>query len=335
MLKELSEPAGAIIYCSRFKVNMEKDTFFSFSFYLAALVLPTVWVFFSFIILTCRKVTPLWVCWSCGGLSIRRAMPCCSAHLTETSWRGSAGGRSVPLTLWETSQETERQVSGWVDRAQPPKSHCNTFKITVVFLFAQIVLVDDEEDSTGLTDRGRCPVDLQLEWVLGKMPQKEFKMERLPPKLQSLVLPAGLSIRDALERVLRLPAVASKRYLTNKVCVLHLCSTSLQAQYTCAHSTICLPFQVDRSVTGLVAQQQCVGPLHTPLADVAVVALSPFSLEGAATSIGEQPVKGLVCPAAGARMAVGEALTNLVFARVTALKVIGWWVQKKHTQTGI
>lgn len=81
--------------------------------------------------------------------------------------------------------------------------------------------------------------------------------------------------------------------------------------------------QVDRSVTGLVAQQQCVGPLHTPLADVAVVALSPFSLEGAATAIGEQPIKGLVCPAAGARMAVGEALTNLVFARVTALKVSG------------
>lgn len=91
----------------------------------------------------------------------------------------------------------------------------------------------------------------------------------------------------------------------------------------CRHSVVprrCLS-QVDRSVTGLIAQQQCVGPLHTPLADMAVVALSPFGLEGAATSIGEQPVKGLVCPAAGARMAVGEALTNLVFARVTALKV--------------
>lgn len=79
-------------------------------------------------------------------------------------------------------------------------------------------------------------------------------------------------------------------------------------------------------MTGLVAQQQCVGPLHTPLADVAVVALSPFSIEGAATAIGEQPIKGLVCPAAGARMAVGEALTNLVFARVTALKVRGSWI---------
>lgn len=84
-----------------------------------------------------------------------------------------------------------------------------------------------------------------------------------------------------------------------------------------------VPPQVDRSVTGLVAQQQCVGPLHTPLADVAVVALSPFGQQGAATAIGEQPIKGLLSPAAGARMAVGEALTNLVFAKVTALKVRG------------
>ncbi|XP_034036272.1 phosphoribosylformylglycinamidine synthase [Thalassophryne amazonica] len=157
----------------------------------------------------------------------------------------------------------------------------------------KIVLVDDEGGSEDETSRGHCPVDLQLDWVLGKMLQKEFKTERLAQTLQPLALPEGLTVRDALERVLRLPAVASKRYLTNKV---------------------------DRSVTGLVAQQQCVGPLHTPLADVAVVALSPFRLEGAATAIGEQPIKSLVCPAAGARMAVGEALTNLVFARVTALK---------------
>ncbi|XP_043076261.1 phosphoribosylformylglycinamidine synthase [Puntigrus tetrazona] len=157
----------------------------------------------------------------------------------------------------------------------------------------KIVLLDDLCKPTDGLDSGRCPVDLELDWVLGKMPQKEFVLERMAVSLQPLSLPVGLSVLPALERVLRLPAVASKRYLTNKV---------------------------DRSVTGLVAQQQCVGPLHTPLADVAVVALSPFSLQGAATAIGEQPIKGLVSPAAGARMAVGEALTNLVFARVSALK---------------
>lgn len=77
---------------------------------------------------------------------------------------------------------------------------------------------------------------------------------------------------------------------------------------------------MDRCVTGLVAQQQCVGPLHTPLADVAVVAISYFSMEGIATSIGEQPIKGLANEAAGARMTVAEALSNLVcYLRVSRI----------------
>uniref|UniRef100_A0A672UUP5 Phosphoribosylformylglycinamidine synthase n=1 Tax=Strigops habroptila TaxID=2489341 RepID=A0A672UUP5_STRHB len=160
----------------------------------------------------------------------------------------------------------------------------------------KIVLVDDLEAPVpegGSHEGLPTPVNLELEWVLGKMPQKEFVLQRVPPTLRPLELPPGLSVLRALERVLRLPAVASKRYLTNKV---------------------------DRSVTGLVAQQQCVGPLHTPLADVAVVALSHFDTVGAATALGEQPVKGLLDPGAGARLALAEALTNLVFARVTDLR---------------
>lgn len=78
--------------------------------------------------------------------------------------------------------------------------------------------------------------------------------------------------------------------------------------------------KVDRCVTGLVAQQQCVGPLHTPVADVAVTAVSYFSNKGIATSIGEQPIKGLVNEEAGARMTVAEALSNLVFAPITDLR---------------
>nr|XP_060636066.1 phosphoribosylformylglycinamidine synthase-like [Anolis sagrei ordinatus]XP_060636070.1 phosphoribosylformylglycinamidine synthase-like [Anolis sagrei ordinatus] len=164
----------------------------------------------------------------------------------------------------------------------------------------RIVLVDDTKHAASETEVAKgqvgerpTPVNLKLEWVLGKMPRKEFVLNHMNRALQPLDLPQDLSVVDALHRVLRLPAVASKRYLTNKV---------------------------DRSVTGLVAQQQCVGPLHTPLADVAVVALSHFETVGGATAIGEQPIKGLIDPAAGARLAVAEALTNLVFARVTDLK---------------
>nr|XP_025719929.1 phosphoribosylformylglycinamidine synthase [Callorhinus ursinus]XP_025719930.1 phosphoribosylformylglycinamidine synthase [Callorhinus ursinus] len=164
----------------------------------------------------------------------------------------------------------------------------------------RIVLVDDRECPVGGNGQkdgpplsSPTPVDLELDWVLGKMPRKEFFLQRSLPVLKPLALPPGLRVRQALERVLRLPAVASKRYLTNKV---------------------------DRSVGGLVAQQQCVGALQTPLADVAVVALSHQELVGAATALGEQPVKSLLEPKAAARLAVAEALTNLVFALVTNLR---------------
>ena len=73
---------------------------------------------------------------------------------------------------------------------------------------------------------------------------------------------------------------------------------------------------------GLVAQQQCCGPLQLPVADVAVMAQSHFGLTGAATAIGEQPIKGLIDPAAMARLALGEALTNIVWAAATSLQDI-------------
>ena len=61
--------------------------------------------------------------------------------------------------------------------------------------------------------------------------------------------------------------------------------------------------------------------MHTPVADVAVTALTMFDSVGVATAIGEQPIKGLIDPKCGARMTVGEALTNLVFAQISDLKV--------------
>lgn len=142
---------------------------------------------------------------------------------------------------------------------------------------------------------GSSPVNLELEKVLGRMPQKTFHLQSIRHDLEPLILPEDVTVKGALERVLRLLSVGSKRFLTNKV---------------------------DRSVTGLIVQQQCVGPLQLTLSDVAVVAQSHFSRTGAAISIGEQPVKGLISPSAMARMTVGEALTNMVWARITALEDI-------------
>ncbi|MCL7968389.1 MAG: phosphoribosylformylglycinamidine synthase [marine benthic group bacterium] len=158
----------------------------------------------------------------------------------------------------------------------------------------RIVLHDERDGST--------PVDLELEDVLGDMPRKTFDLERMTPVIEPLDLPPDLEVEDALDRVLRLLSVGSKRFLTTKV---------------------------DRSVTGLVARQQTAGPLQLTVADVAVIAQSHFGVTGGATAIGEQPIKSLLDPAAMARLSVGEALTNLVWARVSHLedvKCSGNWM---------
>jgi phosphoribosylformylglycinamidine synthase len=147
------------------------------------------------------------------------------------------------------------------------------------------IVVQDSRD-------GSHPVDLDLGKILCDMPQKTFYIDSLPNELAPLELPDHIGIEDSLRRIFRLPAVGSKGYLVRKV---------------------------DRSVTGLVARQQCCGPLHLPVADVSLVAQSHFGLTGAAIAIGEQPIKMLVNPAAGARMAVAEAMTNLMFARISDL----------------
>lgn len=144
--------------------------------------------------------------------------------------------------------------------------------------------------------------DLELEKVLGDMPQKCFEFKRTPQVLQPLDIAPETTLIGSLSRVLRLPSVCSKRFLTTKV---------------------------DRCVSGLVAQQQTVGPLQLPLSDVAVIAQTYTDLTGGACAIGEQPIKGLLNPKSMARLAVGEALTNLVWAKVTSLgdvKASGNWM---------
>ncbi len=89
--------------------------------------------------------------------------------------------------------------------------------------------------------------------------------------------------------MLQLEAVACKDWLTNKV---------------------------DRSVTGRVATQQTVGEIQLPLNNVGVMALDFTGQKGIATSIGHAPVAALANPEAGSRLAIAEALTNLIFAPI-------------------
>jgi phosphoribosylformylglycinamidine synthase len=157
------------------------------------------------------------------------------------------------------------------------------------------VVVEDSKDGT-------TPVDLPLDLVLGKMPQKTFVDNHIDNKLQPLSLPDGTTVAAALDRVLRLLSVGSKRFLVHKV---------------------------DRSVTGLCAQQQCVGPLQLPLANVGVTAHSHFGITGTAVACGEQPIKGLIDSGAMARMTVAEAMTNIMWAKLSKIediKASGNWM---------
>jgi len=132
------------------------------------------------------------------------------------------------------------------------------------------------------------PVDLPLQVLLGKPP----KMTRDVSRRTSPSLPLELNkidLQEAMRRVLRLPAVASKEFLI----------------------TI-----GDRSVTGLVARDQMIGPWQVPVADVAVTATDFTAYTGEAMAMGERtPMAVLNAPASG-RMAVGEALTNIAASSI-------------------
>jgi len=146
------------------------------------------------------------------------------------------------------------------------------------------LLVEDPEFSNK-------PVDLPLDVLLGKPP----KMRRDVQRLTAVSTPfdaASIDIGEAALRVLRLPAVAGKEFLI----------------------TI-----GDRSVTGLVARDQMVGPWQVPVADVAVTLRDFSGYAGEAMAMGERtPIAILNAPAA-ARMAVGESITNIAAADIEKL----------------
>jgi phosphoribosylformylglycinamidine synthase len=133
---------------------------------------------------------------------------------------------------------------------------------------------------------GVKPMDYALEDFFGSSPKTIITDKSVATNYSNLEYSKD-NIANYLSQVLQLEAVACKDWLTNKV---------------------------DRCVGGRVAKQQCVGPLQLPLNNVGVMALDFKGKEGIATSIGHSPISALVNPVAGSRTAIGEALSNLVWA---------------------
>ena len=135
---------------------------------------------------------------------------------------------------------------------------------------------------------GEKPINLRLDYMIGKPPRTIIKDNTVEANFANPATDAA-QIENYVKQVLSMEHVACKDWLTNKV---------------------------DRSVTGKIARQQCAGELQLPLNDLGVVALDYRGKEGIATSIGHAPLAALANPEAGSVLAIAEALTNIIWARL-------------------
>ncbi|MCG3860389.1 phosphoribosylformylglycinamidine synthase [Psychrobacter sp. Ps5] len=143
------------------------------------------------------------------------------------------------------------------------------------------------------------PVDMPMQVLLGGTPQMQRSFSRQETTLPALEL-GDVNLAESIKDVLRHPTVASKSFLISIG---------------------------DRSITGMVVRDQYVGRYQVPVSDCAVtasglVALDGQPMSGEAMSVGERTPVALINPKASARLAVGEAITNIAGARITQLSDI-------------
>ncbi len=196
-----------------------------------------------------------------------------------------------PLAIW-CNESQERYVLAI------KKQDLATFEALCIRERCPFAVVGEatEEKHLTLTDSHfhDKPVDLPMDVLFGKTPKMQRTFTR-----QSVTQPhfdtSSITIDEALTRVLLLPAVASKQFLI----------------------TI-----GDRSITGLVARDQMVGPWQVPVADVAVTTSAFDTFAGEAMAMGERTPLALISPKASARMAVAESILNLSAAPVRQLSDI-------------
>ena len=198
-----------------------------------------------------------------------------------------------PMELW-CNEAQERYVLA-LDPADRPRveSICRRercpFSVIGAVMEAPRIDLRDER-------RGERVVDLPIDLVLGGAPRLAREAFHRPETGRAgIEPPAEGDVTSILGRLLRLPCVADKSFLV----------------------TI-----ADRTVSGLVARDQMVGPWQVPVADCAVTAADHLGFAGGAMAMGERAPLAVLDPAASARMAIGEALTNLAPASVGTLRAV-------------
>ena len=148
--------------------------------------------------------------------------------------------------------------------------------------------MDDKGQVRLLEDSGRAPVDMPLEFLFGGASSVTMRFSAWSPQPASLNL-IDIDPREAISRVLAMPAVADKSFL------IHI---------------------GDRTVGGLVARDQLIGPWQVPVSDVAITTRDYFGYAGEAMAVGERSPVAVIDPAAASRLALAEAVTNIAAADI-------------------
>ena len=205
----------------------------------------------------------------------------------------------APKEIW-CNESQERYVLAVAPEALPlfeamcERERC-PYAVVGVATEDQCLVVEDSRPAQELAapTEQDTPIDMPMDVLLGKPPKMHRVVQRVERRLPALAL-TGVSLSQVAFDVLRHPTVASKRFLI----------------------TI-----GDRTVGGLDHRDQMVGPWQVPVADCAVTLADYAGFRGEAMSMGERtPLAVLDAPASG-RMAVGEALTNLLAAPITLERV--------------
>jgi phosphoribosylformylglycinamidine synthase len=156
-------------------------------------------------------------------------------------------------------------------------------------LYADIGVATDELEVVVEDDHfNNKAVDMPLNVLLGKPPKMQRSFDRATFE-KAIFDTQTIDLRDAAERVLKLPTVASKSFLI----------------------TI-----GDRSITGMVARDQFVGPWQVPVANAAVTTSAYDTYHGEAMAMGERTPVALIDSPASGRLAIGEAITNIASAQI-------------------
>ncbi|UIP25965.1 phosphoribosylformylglycinamidine synthase [Acinetobacter towneri] len=138
-------------------------------------------------------------------------------------------------------------------------------------------------------------VDMPMQVMLGGTPRMSRSYESIERQGDDFDAAQVTDLKDAIYRVIKNPTVASKSFLI----------------------TI-----GDRSITGMVARDQLVGPWQVPVADAAVTTTSLQGFTGEAMAMGERPPVALLNPAASARLAVAESISNIMSAKIDQISDI-------------